>query len=353
MIQQLKAAWAVCQKYQIDTFLLMLVLSTSWWVALEKDALNNIGASFASGVYVSLIIALNSYLINDLYLKKYLYAKKYWQFMFVSIATIVAVVTLFRLLNLWYHKGFTGHIMGGFEDIGDFVFTIYVMPFFVTCISTGIRVVKDQIKIRKDMETLEKERTKAELEYLKAQINPHFVFNYLNTIYFQIHKENQTARQTLMTFSELLRYQLYECNVEKINVEKEMTYLTHYVDLQRLRYSENYKIDLNIDPSVSSFDIPPLLIMPFVENGFKYMSSHTDRLNILKISLVREGDFLKLTVFNTKDNFEQKEVVKQGGIGLKNVKRRLELLNTEGSDFMVNEMVDTYEVVLKLRVSKY
>lgn len=253
----------------------------------------------------------------------------------------------------WYYRGFTWRIIGEQRDIGDYIFSVYVIPFFVTCISTGIRVVKDQIKTRKDMETLEKERTKAELEYLKAQINPHFVFNYLNTIYFQIHKENKIARQTLMTFSELLRYQLYECNVEKINVEKEMTYLMHYVDLQRLRYNENYKIDLTIDPSVSGFDIPPLLIMPFVENGFKYISNHTDRANFLKINLVQEGAFLHLTAFNTKDNFEQKELVKQGGIGLKNVKRRLELLNSKGSDFVIHETSETYEVRLRLSVLEY
>jgi sensor histidine kinase YesM len=350
MIERLKKIWAICQKYQIDTFLLMLTVSTMWWVALEKGALDSVVSSFIFGAYVSALIAINSYFINDIYLHKYLYKKRYWQFALISIGTIIIVCSALRLVYLIAYRGFTWNFKSGYKDFGDFLFSIYIIPFFVTCISTGIRVVKDQIKIRKDMEQLEKERTQAELDYLKAQINPHFVFNYLNTIYFQIHKDNQTARQTLLKFSELLRYQLYECNVEKIRVEKEVAYLTNYVDLQRLRYNNNYDIQLQITPSVSGFDIPPLLIMPFVENAFKYISNHTDKVNILTIKLSQEDNILTLLVFNTKDNFVQKEVVKQGGIGLKNVKRRLELLDTKGSDFTIQETEDTYEIALKLRV---
>jgi two-component system, LytTR family, sensor kinase len=350
MIGQLKKIWAICQKYQIDTFLLMLTLSTIWWVSLEKEALKNVVSSFLFGAYVSALIAINSYFINDIYLQKYLYKKKYWQFALMSLGTIIIVCTILRLVYIAAYRGFTLNLKSGYRDTGDFLFSIYVIPLFVTCISTGIKVVKDQIKIRKDMEQLEKERTQAELDYLKAQINPHFVFNYLNTIYFQIHKDNQTARQTLLKFSELLRYQLYECNVEKIRVEKEVAYLTNYVDLQRLRYNDNYDIRLDVTPSVSGFDIPPLLIMPFVENAFKYISNHTDKTNVLTIKLSHEGHFLTLLVFNTKDNFVQKEVVKQGGIGLKNVKRRLELLDKKGSDFNIQETDDTYEIALKLMV---
>ena len=329
----------------------MLVLSTMWWSLLEKDAWDSIGESFTLGVYVSTLIAVNSYFINDLYLKKYLYTNQYGRFILFSLATIILVSTVLRLGHLWSVRGFTLNLTSGYKNMGTFVFTIYVVPFFVTCISTGIRVVKDQIKIRSNMEKLEKERAQTELDYLKAQINPHFVFNYLNTIYFQIHKDNQTARQTLLKFSELLRYQLYECNVEKISVEKEVNYMTNYVDLQRLRYNDNYQIDLTVDPSVSGFEIPPLLIMPFVENGFKYMSNHTDKPNILKINLTQNDAFLLLHVFNTKDNFVENDVVKQGGIGLKNVKRRLELLNTEGSDFSIKQETETFDIFLKLKIT--
>ena len=105
MFKEIKTAWAMCQKYQIDTFLLMLLLSTTWWTLLEKDAWDSIGESFALGVYVSTLIAVNSYFINNLYLKKYLYTNQYGRFILFSLATIIFVSTVLRLCHLWYVRG--------------------------------------------------------------------------------------------------------------------------------------------------------------------------------------------------------------------------------------------------------
>ena len=209
------------------------------------------------------------------------------------------------------------------------------------------------------METLQKEKAKTELDFLKAQINPHFIFNYLNTIYFQINKENQTARTTLLKFSELLRYQLYECNTEKISIEKEVAYLENYIDLQRLRYSENYKIDFQKGSSVASsfamtsthFEIPPLIVVPFVENAFKYVSNYPDKLNEIEIKLDRDAAFFTCYVRNTTEPMREKMPTVNGGIGLQNVKRRLDLLY-QPNDFelTIEESEGFFKVFLKLKI---
>jgi two-component system, LytTR family, sensor kinase len=179
------------------------------------------------------------------------------------------------------------------------------------------------------------------------------------SIYFQINKENQTARTTLLKFSELLRYQLYECNTERISIEKEVAYLENYIDLQRLRYGENYKIDFKREPSVasslamttSSFEIPPLLVVPFVENAFKYVSNHVDKLNEIEIKLDRDGAFFTCYVRNTTEPMREKTSNESGGIGLQNVRRRLDLLY-QPNDFelKIEDNATDFVVFLKLKI---
>ena len=132
------------------------------------------------------------------------------------------------------------------------------------------------------MAELAKEKAEAELNFLKSQINPHFLFNSLNSVYFLIDKSNPDARQALHKFSDMLRYQLYEANGEKIPIEKEINYLQDYVHLQQLRKDENYKVQFNCSPDVKNFSIEPLLLIPFVENAFKHISHKTDGSNFVK-----------------------------------------------------------------------
>jgi LytS/YehU family sensor histidine kinase len=105
----------------------------------------------------------------------------------------------------------------------------------------------DRMQTQQQLEFLEKERVKNELDYLKAQINPHALFNSLNTVYGYIDKTNQAARNILLQFSELLRYQLYDCSVEKVVLEKEVAYVTNYVAFQRLRKNENLVVNLDME----------------------------------------------------------------------------------------------------------
>src|SRR6201999_1018672 len=108
---------------------------------------------------------------------------------------------------------------------------------WVLLITTG-KMLIDRIQTQQQLDVLEKERIKSELDYLKAQINPHALFNSLNTIYGHIDKHNQVARNTLLQFSELLRYQLYDCTAEKVSLQKEIAYIQNYVAFQRLRKDE-------------------------------------------------------------------------------------------------------------------
>jgi two-component system LytT family sensor kinase len=195
---------------------------------------------------------------------------------------------------------------------------------------------------------MEIEKLSTELEYLKAQINPHFVFNSINTIYFQIDKHNALARESLSAFSDMLRYQLYECNGQEIVIEKELHYLRNYVELQRMRKDENYNIAFVEEGDIRGFTISPLLLIPFVENAFKHVSHHPDK-NEIWIEIKKDQHHFHFTVFNTKES----KAVHNGfaGIGLKNVQRRLQLLYRDRHELKIDDRGESFEVKLSLKVS--
>lgn len=218
---------------------------------------------------------------------------------------------------------------------------------FYVAFSIALQLSREWFEQRSLIQKIEVDKLNTELEYLKAQINPHFLFNSINTIYFQIDKHNHTARETLSSFSEMLRYQLYECNGKEISVEKEIMYLRNYVEIQKMRKDENYNITFLCTDNVCGFTIAPLLLIPFVENAFKHVS-HLNTGNEIKIDISKENEFFFMKVFNTRE--VQSSVDINSGIGLRNAQRRLELIYNGNHDLQIQESPESFEVTLKLKV---
>jgi LytS/YehU family sensor histidine kinase len=210
--------------------------------------------------------------------------------------------------------------------------------------------MKDYIQSQKRLSQVSLEKAETELKFLKSQINPHFVFNTLNTIYFQIDKTNTMARESLLQFSDLLRYQLYDCNADTIEIEKEMQYLRDFVQLQQQRKDENYSITMNGSMSVNGFRITPLLLLPLVENAFKHISHFNEKENIIRIHAEREDLNFLFKVENTKEPAHVSTEKKSGGIGLQNMQRRLELLYPQQHSLEISDSGDWFIVLLKLAI---
>jgi LytS/YehU family sensor histidine kinase len=196
---------------------------------------------------------------------------------------------------------------------------------WVLLITIG-KMLIDRMQTQQQLEFLEKERVKNELDYLKAQINPHALFNSLNTIYGHIDRTNQVARNILLQFSELLRYQLYDCAAEKVILEKEVEYVTNYVAFQRLRKSENLVVALEIENIEPGLNIAPLLLVVLIENAFKFVSNFSGKENKIAIKIFIAGTTLHSSFFNTKEVQQTATPGNSNGIGIVNLKRRLELL---------------------------
>lgn len=272
--------------------------------------------------------------------------KKLPHTIFLLLSSIVFYVLVKNTHDLYLYKG----VIGNTENTNFFQNTLYnsSIVLFYLAFATALHLSKEWSLQREQIRRIEIEKLNTELDYLKAQINPHFLFNSINTIYFQIDKQNASARETLNKFSDMLRYQLYECNGHEISVEKEVSYLKNYVELQRLRKDENYRIEFSCSQELINFKLPPLLLLPFVENAFKHVSHFSEKKNVIKILLSKTDNLFRLNVFNTKDSSQLAS--ENGGIGLKNVKRRLELLYKDRYLLDVVNSIENFEVNLELKI---
>ena len=207
-------------------------------------------------------LALMVYITNLVLIPRLLYKKKYVLFtviyvIMIFVSSVTKVTIIFEVLHV-------RHI----TVWDDFKIRLYdnIIPHYLL-VSTGAaaKLLVDYARAQKRLAEITKERAEAELKFLKSQINPHFLFNSLNSVYFLIDKSNMEAREALHKFSEMLRYQLYECGGERIGIEKELMYLQDYVDLQRLRKDEQYRVNYSCGPEVKGFSIEPLLLIPLVD----------------------------------------------------------------------------------------
>ena len=248
-----------------------------------------------------------------------------------------------------------GHILNNpdlFSLKGNLKARIYdnVIPhFFLVTAGAAFKLLLDNAANQRKLGELAKEKAETELSFLRSQINPHFLFNSLNTIYFQVDKNNTEARQTLLRFSDMLRYQLYDCNESKISIEKELGYLQDYIKLQQLRKDNNYEINWKAGEEIKNFSITPLLLIPLVENAFKHISHNSDKTNFIKLDLARSNGCFIFSIENSKED-GVKNTEPQGGIGLNNVKRRLELEYPGKHELVINDNAYTFKVNLQLTI---
>lgn len=229
-----------------------------------------------------------------------------------------------------------------------FMFVLMANTYGVSCMLAA-KIIKERIIADRRNKLLEKEQMQQELSFLRAQMNPHFLFNAINSIYVLIRKDPEVAAQTLAKFSDMLRYQLYECTTEHIPVEKELGYLDHYIALEKIRKGDTVQIGFSVSDTMQHFQIAPLLIIPFVENAFKHLSTNGGGENFIHISLDYRAPHFSLRVENSKDQVPLPYPA--GGIGLANVKRRLELLYPGKHHLRTEDTGNKYLVLLNIELS--
>jgi LytS/YehU family sensor histidine kinase len=189
------------------------------------------------------------------------------------------------------------------------------------------------------VEKVRNDQLATELKFLKAQYHPHFLFNALNTVYFQMDEDVGAAKESIEKFSELLRYQLYD-QQQMVPVSQEIRYLHNFIQLQQTRSSEKLKLEVAFDERLNGQQVYPLLFLPLVENAFKYVGGEYH----IRIEAKVEGPVIRFEVENGVP--AEVPMRKEGGIGLENLRRRLELLYPGRHSLTVEKKGQNFEAAL-------
>jgi len=208
----------------------------------------------------------------------------------------------------------------------------------------GIKLYFKNDSDDKRMQILEKQNLKQQLEYLKYQINPHFLMNTLNNIHALVDIDPEKAKTTIVELSKMMRYLLYEGSDSLIPLQREILFLHNYITLMRLRYTDKVTIKTDMPEQIPKKQIPPLLLITFIENAFKHGVSY-QQASYINIGIQLTDDRLRFECTNSKHRQKQNE---QGGVGLTNVRRRLALIYGNEYTLNINDGDDVYEVKLDI-----
>ncbi len=331
-------------RYKLYHLAFWLLLAVVWYYLRFQDYAST-GEAIAVTAVKVFDLALMIYIANYLLIPRLLYKKMYVVFALSFIAMIV-VSSIIKM----YVVGSIIHSPVDWKDAKTTIYNNFIPHFFLVLAGMAFKLMIDYNQMQRRLAEIAKEKAETELSFLKSQINPHFLFNSLNAVYFLIDKNNKDARQALHKFSEMLRYQLYEMKGERIPIEKEIAYLKDYVAMQQLRI-ENCQVQLNVDNNIDGFFIEPLLLVPFVENSFKHLSHYdNEKPNEIRIDLLKQDGEMNFNIRNTTEDKPTTEAKQNGGIGLGNVKRRLELLYPQKHHLQISTAEGWFDVQLKIKM---
>jgi len=226
---------------------------------------------------------------------------------------------------------------GDSETFGIFGFLYFLLLFFLFC-----RWVFRQIK---SIIRLKNEKTKAELMHLKSQVNPHFFFNMLNNLYGLVDKDSKKAKTLILKLSDMMRYSIYEGEKETVPLSDEIEYLQNYIELHKMRYHKAIEVKFDLQIEEEDYQIMPLLFIILLENAFKHGVENLRKNAYVHIQMRAIN---KEVYFEIENNFDASEQETQGGIGLKNLNRRLELVYPKRHHFSYAKTNDVYKAELRI-----
>jgi sensor histidine kinase YesM len=283
-----------------------------------------------------------TYILIYWIIPKFLFTKKY--LVFLILAVLHAFLFGFFISLVLY-------FITGYKDVASLFFMRpVVLNYQIPATAAAIYLFKRMYLIQQHSLNLEKEKLEAELKFLKSQIHPHFLFNTLNNLYALTLKKSDKAPEMVIQLSNLLEYTLYSGKETEVGLNEELKQIRGYIDLEKLRFGDRLKITTDIEGNVDRLMIAPLLLLPFVENSFKHGASTDLKTPFIDINVIVKDNLLRFSIRNSKGNESEKSEGYKEGIGLKNVKRRLELLYPRKHSLEIVEEHDTFSVGLTVEL---
>jgi sensor histidine kinase YesM len=294
--------------------------------------------------------------INIYYLVPKFLAKNKYFIYFTYLISLTILVTLLRVtIQYWI---LSGQPRLQYELIYKDQFFIFLLHLFIGIAATAFLLSTSWVQSEREKKEIKSQQIESELKFLKSQINPHFLFNILNSLYALTLKKSDEAPELVIKLSEMMRYMLYDCNEKEVELEKEIRYVQNYFDLERIRIGNKVNIQLSVEGDPEDKLISPLIFVNFIENSFKHGSKPGQDKNAfidLKISIT--DLMIHFLLINSKSPVsasDNKSKFVRGGIGIKNVRERLQLLypGTHTLNIINDNITYTVDLIINLSSHK-
>jgi len=324
-------------------FWMILILSLSFFRKSDDSFLQSFLIEIVNIGFYAAMVYVNIYYLFPTYIRN--------KNLLPHLGTLVlaaAILTPLKTMTLFLTSPNNPDIQQYYLENQYFIF---LSTLFVGIGSSIYAALSDWIKGQQERQELTHRTLQSELNFLKSQINPHFLFNTLNSLYALTLKKSDEAPEIVLRLSEMMRYMLYDCNEKVVPLLKEVNYITNYLELEKIRHGKKMQVELNIEGEARNQVIAPLLFIPFIENSFKHGLSHHINEGFVHINLKISQDEVYLEVQNSKSpHIPQQLTKKSGGIGLKNVQRRLNILYPNQYNLDIVDGPDDYTVNLYVKL---
>lgn len=344
-------SYGISYKHHIIFWVIYFIFNTLRWGSVHDDLIYSLKTNL---IGFPIHIALSYFNVYYL-MPKFVYNKKY--FSYTVLVLLALLVMLFVKFNLTYYLVSTNVMPEAPEAVTfltlNYAITTMLGELYVVSFVTAIKITADWLQENNKFHNLEKRQLTTELKFLRSQVSPHFFFNTLNNIYSLTLEKSDKAPEVVLKLSELMRYLLYATKKPKQDLKNEIECIQNYIDLERIRFDDSLEANMWISGNLENKKISPMLLIPLIENCFKHGASQNIGRMYIDVDIKVEGNDLFFNVSNTIPKKSKKSKAKKegGGIGLLNVKKRLELgYDKNDYDLNIYEQDSKFHVELKLKV---
>jgi two-component system, LytTR family, sensor kinase len=322
----------------------------SFWTLLFSNELP-IYVSMTNAFITISIHGIASYFNIYVLFNNLLRQKQYVSYVIAVVLTILLTSLVWMLTIYAVNNNYFGSLKNPWDQ--KFFLPMILSVSYTMAITMSLKMVKQWYERERVTQHLERINMETELKYLKSQINPHFLFNSLNSLYALTLAKSEKAPELVLKLSEILRYVLYEGGEKWVSLEKEISYLKSYLDLEQIRNGDRLSIDFQILGDVKGKNVAPMLFLTFLENSFKHGIRQKTSAGYVKLEMTIDEMELDFCIKNSKPiNKNGKKINGVGGIGLENIRKRLNLLYPQKHVLEIQDEDDEYEVNLHLTLTK-
>ncbi len=327
--------------------LFWLVLGFTVWIQI-KDEFNALQALFhTSLIMVSSIIV--SQWLSDRVLPQAIKTRQMKPFVLKAIVFVIILAILIGGIDYYFILSKEGISI---QQKTDLIFTHFYQSIpsslLINGTACGIRFYQEHADIQRVHSQLQQNFLESQVKFLQDQVNPHFMFNVLNHIHILMKKNVEMADYLLLKFSDILRYQLNECNQPLVLLTRELQYLQDFIAIEKMRWGDELDVNCSWTQSSKDLYIAPLMLICFVENAFKHVNRLPNQKGSILLSCVEEGGQLQFNISNSYQEYPHLTSTGHSGIGLENVKKRLELQYENNYSLTIHKLDSSFAVQLTI-----